>query len=65
MPSLGFPELVVILVMALIIFVPGKLPDVGRSIGKAIREFKTAKDSTINEITAAPSQTNTEDKTTV
>jgi sec-independent protein translocase protein TatA len=34
MPSLGFGELVVILVIALIIFGPGKLPSVGASIGK-------------------------------
>ncbi|HBV85398.1 twin-arginine translocase TatA/TatE family subunit [Desulfosporosinus sp. BICA1-9] len=50
MPSLGFPELVIILVMALIIFGPGKLPDVGRSVGKALREFKTAKDSVVSDI---------------
>lgn len=42
MPSLGFPELILILVIALIIFGPGKLPSVGASIGKAINEFKKA-----------------------
>ncbi|MEL7568677.1 MAG: twin-arginine translocase TatA/TatE family subunit [Dehalobacterium sp.] len=43
MPSfLGFPELVLILVIALIIFGPGKLPSVGASIGRAINEFKSA-----------------------
>lgn len=42
MPSLGFPELVLILVLALIIFGPGKLPSVGASIGRAINEFKNA-----------------------
>lgn len=42
MPSLGFPELVLILVIALIIFGPGKLPSVGASIGKALSEFKKA-----------------------
>lgn len=42
MPSLGFPELVLILVIALIIFGPGKLPSVGASIGRAINEFKHA-----------------------
>ena len=51
MPSLGFPELVLILVIALVIFGPGKLPDVGRSVGKALREFKTAKDSVVSDIT--------------
>jgi sec-independent protein translocase protein TatA len=42
MPSLGFPELVLILVIALIVFGPGKLPSVGASIGRAINEFKKA-----------------------
>lgn len=34
------PELIVIMVIALLIFGPKKLPEVGRSIGKALREFK-------------------------
>jgi len=38
--SLGMPELIVILVIALIVFGPKKLPEVGRSLGKAMREFK-------------------------
>lgn len=42
MPSIGFPELVLILVIALIVFGPGKLPSVGASIGRAISEFKNA-----------------------
>ena len=42
LPSIGLPELVVILVLALIIFGPGKLPDVGKAVGKALNEFKRA-----------------------
>jgi len=42
MPSLGFPELVLILVIALIVFGPGKLPSVGAAIGRALSEFKKA-----------------------
>jgi len=38
--SLGMPELILILVIALIVFGPKKLPEVGRSLGKAMREFK-------------------------
>ena len=38
--SLGMPELILILVVALIVFGPKKLPEVGRSLGKAMREFK-------------------------
>jgi sec-independent protein translocase protein TatA len=40
--GIGMPELVVILVIALIFFGPGKLPEVGSMIGKAIRGFKKA-----------------------
>jgi sec-independent protein translocase protein TatA len=40
--SIGMPELVVIFVIALIIFGPRKLPELGRSLGKSINEFKRA-----------------------
>jgi len=40
--GLGMPELIIILVIALIFFGPGKLPELGSSIGKAIRGFKKA-----------------------
>jgi sec-independent protein translocase protein TatA len=40
--GIGMPEFLVILVIALIIFGPGKLPEVGSSIGKAIKDFKKA-----------------------
>lgn len=39
---LGFPELVIIFVVALIVFGPRKLPDLGRSLGKSLAEFKRA-----------------------
>lgn len=40
--NLGFPELVVIFVVALVIFGPRKLPELGRSLGKGLSEFKRA-----------------------
>lgn len=44
--SLGLPELLVILVIILIIFGAGKLPEIGAGMGKAIRNFRSAtKDS--------------------
>jgi sec-independent protein translocase protein TatA len=38
--GLGVPELIVILVIALVIFGPGKLPEIGSALGKGIRDFK-------------------------
>ena len=42
MPNIGPGELILILVIALIIIGPGKLPDVGAALGKSIREFRKA-----------------------
>jgi sec-independent protein translocase protein TatA len=39
---IGAPELIIILVIALLILGPGKLPEVGSSLGKTIREFRKA-----------------------
>jgi sec-independent protein translocase protein TatA len=40
--SLGFPELLIIFVIAVIVFGPSKLPELGRSLGRGIAEFKRA-----------------------
>jgi len=40
--GVGPSELIIILILALIIFGPGKLPEVGKAIGRSIREFKAA-----------------------
>lgn len=42
MGQLGFPELILIFVAALLIFGPKKLPELGKSLGKGLREFKRA-----------------------
>jgi sec-independent protein translocase protein TatA len=39
MPSIGPTELIVVLILALLIFGPKRLPDMGRSLGKGMREF--------------------------
>ena len=40
--SIGMPELIIIFVIALIVFGPRKLPELGRSLGKSLAEFKKA-----------------------
>lgn len=40
--SIGMPELIIILVIALIIFGPRKLPELGKSLGRSLNEFKRA-----------------------
>ena len=40
--SIGMPELIIIFVIALIVFGPRKLPDLGKSLGKSLAEFKRA-----------------------
>ncbi|HET6268201.1 MAG TPA: TatA/E family twin arginine-targeting protein translocase [Acidobacteriota bacterium] len=42
MGPIGFQELVLILIIALVIFGPKKLPELGRSLGKTLAEFKRA-----------------------
>lgn len=42
--NIGFPEIFIILVIALLIFGPKKLPEVGKSLGKAFREFRRTSD---------------------
>lgn len=40
--NIGMPGLILILIVALVIFGPNKLPEIGRAFGKSIREFKKA-----------------------
>lgn len=42
MPNIGAPELILILIVALLVIGPGKLPEVGSALGKSIREFRKA-----------------------
>ena len=42
MPSLGWQELMIVLVIVIIIFGAGKLPEIGGAVGKSIKEFKKA-----------------------
>ena len=53
MGGIGGMEIFIILVIALVIFGPKKLPEMGRSLGKAIREFKSAGSDLQDELTKA------------
>lgn len=49
MPNIGPAELLVILLLALVIFGPGKLPQLGRAVGQSVREFKESLNPTRQE----------------
>ncbi len=53
--GIGIPELVIILIIILIIFGTGKLPEIGGALGKGIRNFKKATRETPEEIDVTPS----------
>ncbi len=48
--NIGFPGLILILVIALVIFGPNKLPEIGRAVGKSMREFKNATQGLTDDI---------------
>lgn len=48
--SIGMPELIIIFVVALIIFGPKKLPELGRSLGRSLNEFKRASNELKNTL---------------
>jgi sec-independent protein translocase protein TatA len=48
--SIGMPEMIIILMIALIIFGPRKLPELGRSLGKSLGEFKRASNELRNTL---------------
>ncbi|MDI6709570.1 MAG: twin-arginine translocase TatA/TatE family subunit [Thermoanaerobacterales bacterium] len=52
-PQIGMPELIIILVVALIIFGPKRLPQVGRSLGKTLSEFRRSSRDITEDVTAS------------
>lgn len=51
--GIGPPELLVILILALIVFGPKRLPEIGRTVGKGLREFRQASQDIRGEIEGA------------
>ncbi|BAY37959.1 hypothetical protein NIES2111_23010 [Nostoc sp. NIES-2111] len=62
--GIGLPEMAVIMVVALLIFGPKKLPEIGRSVGKAIRGFQEASNEFQNEFKREADQIEQAVKTT-
>ena len=60
--GIGVTELILILVIALVVFGPGKLPDVGRALGKSIREFKNAERNIVEDVTTIEEKKSDSDK---
>lgn len=50
MPNIGAPELLVILLVALLVFGPRKLPELGKSLGQGLREFRRTTGSVTEEL---------------
>jgi len=57
MMGLGFPELMIILVIIMIIFGAGKLPEIGSAFGRSIKNFKTSMKDAEQEEIASGDQT--------
>jgi len=53
MPHIGAPELILVLALALIIFGPGKLPELGKAVGKTIKEFRRSSNEIMEEAGAS------------
>lgn len=62
MPNIGPLELVIVLVIALIVLGPKKLPEMGRSVGKGMREFRGAISGSTSDDDAEPAKTAEKDE---
>ena len=51
MPNIGVPGLIIILVIALIIFGPSKLPQLGKAVGQTLKEFKNSTKDIVDDVT--------------
>lgn len=60
--NIGIPELVLILIIALIVFGPGKLPKVGKALGDGLSEFKKAASGLTSDVSEATSDDESSDE---
>ena len=51
MPNIGVPGLIIILIIALIVFGPSKLPQLGKAVGQTLREFKNSTKDIVDDVT--------------
>jgi sec-independent protein translocase protein TatA len=49
--NIGVPGLIIILVIALVVFGPSKLPQLGRAVGQTLKEFKDSTKDIVNDVT--------------
>ena len=63
MPGLGFGELILILIIVLIVFGAGKLPQIGDALGRSIKNFKRASHGQ-DEIDVTPKRSEIDEKST-
>ncbi|MBD7944940.1 twin-arginine translocase TatA/TatE family subunit [Psychrobacillus sp. FSL K6-2684] len=50
MPNIGVPGLIIILIIALIVFGPSKLPQLGRAVGQTLKEFKNSTKDIVDDV---------------
>ena len=60
--SFSMPELILVLVIALVVFGPGKLPEVGKAIGKSLQEFRKATNNEMEKLEQKPEEKKNEEK---
>jgi len=60
--NIGVPGLILILVIALIIFGPAKLPELGRAVGSTLKEFKKSTRDLVSDDSADKAQSQKEEK---
>ena len=60
--NIGGPEMIIILVIILIIFGVGRLPEVGGAIGRGLKEFRKSQSGSAEDIPKPQAETSTEEK---